>query len=141
VQAVKRITAQGVHYVMECSGSPGAQRGAGHGQPRRQDCLASYPSEPVLVDLAKLTRNNIYCTVFAARAGARPTAAALMKQKRFDAKLLHTHTSAGGGADRLEVLSERIEDAIKVVVKVHGSERGGVRSRSRNFDVVKCAEK
>jgi L-iditol 2-dehydrogenase len=125
VQAVRRITGgKGVHYVMECSGNPGAlnqaldmvSRGA-------RICLASYPSEPVLVDLAKLTRNNIY--LFGIRGEGRSAthrAAALMKQKRFDAKLLHTHTFPLAEVPTAwKYCRDRIEDAIKVVVKVHGS--------------------
>jgi threonine dehydrogenase-like Zn-dependent dehydrogenase len=45
-----------------------------------------------------------------------------MKQKRFDAKLLHTHTfPLAEVPTALKYCRERIEDAIKVVVKVHGS--------------------
>ena len=56
-------------------------------------CLAAFPAEPVPVDLAYLVRNNIY--VFGIRGEGRSAthrAAALMAQKRFDAKLIHTHT-------------------------------------------------
>lgn len=46
-------------------------------------------------------------------------AAALMAQKRFDARLMHTHTFA---LDELptafQYVCERIEDAIKVVIKL-----------------------
>ena len=125
VQAVKRITGgKGVHYVMECSGSPGALNEALDMVNRGgKICLASYPSEPVLVDLAKLTRNNIF--LYGIRGEGRSAthrAAALMKQKRFDAKLLHTHTfPLAEVPTALKYCRERIEDAIKVVVKVHGS--------------------
>jgi L-iditol 2-dehydrogenase len=123
VEAVKRITrGKGVHYVMECSGAPNAMNEAMEMVNRGgRICLAAFPGEPVQVDLAKLVRNNIY--VFGIRGeGRRAThrAAALMAQKRFEAKLMHTHTF------KLEELPtafryfrERIEDAIKVVVKVH----------------------
>ncbi len=62
VQAVRRITGgKGVHYVMECSGNPGAVNEALDMVNRGgKICLAAFPSEPALVDLAKLTRNNIY---------------------------------------------------------------------------------
>jgi L-iditol 2-dehydrogenase len=125
VQAVRRITSgKGVHYVMECSGNPGALNQALDMVSRGgRICLASYPSEPVLVDLAKLTRNNIY--LFGIRGEGRSAthrAAALMKQKRFDAKLLHTHTfPLAEVPTALKYCRDRIEDAIKVVVKVHGS--------------------
>jgi len=125
VQAVRRITGgKGVHYVMECSGNPGALNEALDMVKRGgKICLASYPSAPVLVDLAKLTRNNIY--LFGIRGEGRSAthrAAALMKQKRFDAKLLHTHTfPLAEVPTALKYCRDRIEDAIKVVVKVHGS--------------------
>jgi len=125
VQAVSRITGgKGVHYVMECSGNPGALNEALDMVKRGgKICLASYPSAPVLVDLAKLTRNNIY--LFGIRGegkSATHRAAALMKQKRFDAKLLHTHTfPLAELPTALKYCRERIEDAIKVVVKVHSS--------------------
>ena len=124
VEAVRRITGgRGVHYVIECSGADNAlnealemvNRGA-------RICLAAFPGERVPVDLAKLVRNNIY--VFGIRGEGRSAvhrAAALMTQKRFDAKLMHTHTF---GLEELptafKYFRERIEDAIKVVVRVHG---------------------
>jgi L-iditol 2-dehydrogenase len=123
VEAVKRITGgKGVHYVMECSGAPDALNEAMDMVNRGgRICLAAFPGEPAPVDLAKLVRNNIY--VYGIRGegkSATHRAAALMAQKRFDAKLMHSHTF------RLEELPtafkyfrERIEDAIKVVVKVH----------------------
>jgi hypothetical protein len=49
--------------------------------------------DPVPVDLAYLVRNNIY--VFGIRGvgkSATHRAAGLMAQKRFDAKLIHTHS-------------------------------------------------
>jgi len=123
VEAVKRITGgKGVHYVMECSGAPNALNEAMDMVNRGgRICLAAFPGEPVPVDIAKLVRNNIY--VYGIRGegnSATHRAAALMAQKRFDAKLMHTHTF------KLEELPtafkyfrERIEDAIKVVIKVH----------------------
>jgi L-iditol 2-dehydrogenase len=43
---------------------------------------------------------------------------ALMKQKRFDARLIHSHTFALAELPTaLRYARERIEDAIKVVVK------------------------
>ena len=65
-------------------------------------CLAAFPHEPVPVDLAYIVRNNIY--VFGIRGegkSATHRAAALMAQKRFDAKMIHTHTfPLARGADR-----------------------------------------
>jgi len=123
VEAVKRITGgKGVHYVIECSGAPNALNEALDMVNRGgRICLAAFPGEPVPVDLAKLVRNNIY--VFGIRGegkSATHRAAALMAQKRFDAKLMHTHTFPLEEVPKaFRYFRERIEDAIKVVVKVH----------------------
>jgi L-iditol 2-dehydrogenase len=123
VEAVKRITGgKGVHYVMECSGAPNAFNEAMDMVNRGgRICLAAFPGEPVPVDLAKLVRNNIY--VYGIRGEGRSAthrAAALMAQKRFDAKLMHTHTFPLDEVPKaFRYFRERIEDAIKVVIKVH----------------------
>jgi L-iditol 2-dehydrogenase len=123
VEAVKRITGgKGVHYVMECSGAPNSLNEAMDMVNRGgRICLAAFPGEPVPVDLAKLVRNNIY--VYGIRGeGNRAThrASALMAQKKFDAKLMHTHTFPLDEVPKaFRYFRERIEDAIKVVVKVH----------------------
>jgi len=123
VQAVRRITqGRGVHYVMECSGAANALNEALDMVNRGgRICLAAFPGEPVPVDLAKLVRNNIY--VYGIRGEGRSAthrAAALMAQKRFDAKLMHTHTfSLDQVPTGIRYFRERIEDAIKVVIKVH----------------------
>ena len=80
--------------MLECSGAPNALNEAARMVNRGgRICLAAFPAEPVPVDLAYLVRNNIY--VFGIRGegkSATHRAAALMAQKRFDAKLIHTHT-------------------------------------------------
>src|ERR1700675_570765 len=95
VEAVKRITrGKGAHYVLECSGAPDAlNEGARMLKRRGRICLAAFPPDPVPVDVAYLVRNNIY--VFGIRGEGRSAthrAAAFMTQKRFDARLIHTHT-------------------------------------------------
>ena len=122
VEAVKRITSgKGVHYVMECSGAPNALNEAMDMVNRGgRICLAAFPGEPVPVELAKLVRNNIYLYGIRGEGNsATHRAAALMAQKRFDAKLMHTHSFA---LDELptafKYVRERIEDAIKVVIKM-----------------------
>jgi L-iditol 2-dehydrogenase len=123
VAAVKRITqGKGVQFVVECSGAPEAMNDAAQMVNRGgRICLAAFPQQPVPVDLAYLVRNNIY--VFGIRGEGRSAthrAMALMKQKRFDAKLIHTHTfPLAELPTALKYARERIEDAIKVVVKVH----------------------
>jgi len=121
VAAVKRITAsKGVHFVVECSGAPEALNEAAQMVNRGgRICLAAFPQDPVPVDLAYLVRNNIY--VFGIRGegqSATHRAMTLMKQKRFDARLIHTHTfPLDELPTALKYARERIDDAIKVVVK------------------------
>ena len=122
VEAVRRITGgKGVQYVLECSGATEALNEAARMVTRGgRICLAAFPHEPVSVDLAYIVRNNIY--VFGIRGEGRSAthrAAALMKQKRFDAKMIHTHTfPLGEVPTAIKYARERIEDAIKVVVKM-----------------------
>jgi L-iditol 2-dehydrogenase len=124
VAAVQRITGgKGVQYVLECSGAPNALNEAARMVNRGgRICLAAFPHEPVPVDLAYLVRNNIY--VFGIRGegkSATHRAAALMGQRRFDAKLIHTHTfPLGELPTALRYARDRVEDAIKVVVKTRG---------------------
>jgi L-iditol 2-dehydrogenase len=123
VEAVKRIThGKGAHYVLECSGAPNAVNEAARMLNRGgRICLAAFPHEPALVDVAYLVRNNIY--LFGIRGegkSATHRAAAFMAQKRFDAKLIHTHTfPLAEVPTAIKYARERIDDAIKVVVKVH----------------------
>jgi L-iditol 2-dehydrogenase len=121
VAAVRRLTGgKGVQFVIECSGAPEALDEAARMVDRGgRICLAAFPHEPAPVDIAHIVRNNIY--VFGIRGegqSATHRAMALMKQKRFDARLIHTHTFA---LDELptaiKYAHDRIEDAIKVVVK------------------------
>lgn len=122
VEAVKRVTGgKGVHYVMECSGAPNALNEAMDMVNRGgRICLAAFPVEPVPVELAKLVRNNIYLYGIRGEGNsATHRAAALMNQKKFDAKLMHTHTFALDEVPTaFKYVRERIEDAIKVVIKV-----------------------
>jgi L-iditol 2-dehydrogenase len=64
--------------------------------------------------------NNTY--VFGIRGqgkSATHRAAALMAQKRFDAKLIHTHTfPLAQVPTAIRYARERVEDAIKVVVQI-----------------------
>ena len=122
VEAVQRITqGKGVQYVLECSGAANALNEAAKMVNRGgRICLAAFPSDPVPVDLAHLVRNNIY--VFGIRGEGKSgthRAAAFMEQKRFDATIIHTHTF---GLDEvptaIKYAKERIDDAIKVVVKI-----------------------
>jgi L-iditol 2-dehydrogenase len=121
VEAVMRLTGgKGVQYVLECSGAPNALNEAGRMVNRGgRICLAAFPHEPVMVDLAHLVRNNIY--VFGIRGegkSATHRAAAFIAQKRFDAKLIHTHTfPLSAVPEAIRYARDRIDDAIKVVVE------------------------
>ena len=125
VEAVQRITGgKGVQYVLECSGAPNALNESARMVNRGgRICLAAFPSDPALVDLAYLVRNNIY--VFGIRGegkSATHRAAALMGQKRFDAKMIHTHSfPLNEVPTAIRYARDRVEDAIKVVVKVRGN--------------------
>ena len=121
VAAVMRLTGgKGVQYVLECSGAPNALNEAGRMVNRGgRICLAAFPHEPVMVDLAHLVRNNIY--VFGIRGegkSATHRAAALIAQKRFEAKLIHTHTfPLSEVPTAIRYARDRVDDAIKVVVQ------------------------
>ncbi|ESR27188.1 zinc-dependent alcohol dehydrogenase [Lutibaculum baratangense] len=121
VERVREIMGgKGVDYVVECSGASNAVNEAAQMVNRGgRICLAAFPHEAVPVDVAYLVRNNIY--VYGIRGegkSATHRAAAFMEQKRFDATLIHTHTFPMGDLETaLKYARERIEDAIKVVVK------------------------
>ena len=121
VEAVRRRNGgKGVDYVIECSGAPNAINEAGRMLNRGgKICLAAFPHEPVTVDVAHLVRNNIY--VFGIRGEGRSAthrAEAFMREKRFNALLIHTHTfKLEQLEEALRYARERVEDAIKVVVK------------------------
>jgi 2-desacetyl-2-hydroxyethyl bacteriochlorophyllide A dehydrogenase len=121
VEAVRRLNGgKGVDYVIECSGATNAVNEAGRMLNRGgKICLAAFPHEPVAVDVAHLVRNNIY--VYGIRGegkSATHRAEAFMREKRFDATKIHTHTfPLAALPEALRYARDRVEDAIKVVVK------------------------
>jgi L-iditol 2-dehydrogenase len=124
VEAVRCITGgKGVDYVLECSGAADAVNEAGRMVNRGgKICLAAFPHEQVPVDVAHLVRNNIYLYGIRGEGkSATHRAEAFMSQKRFDARLIHTHTFALQDLPTaIRYARERIDDAIKVVVKARG---------------------
>jgi L-iditol 2-dehydrogenase len=86
-------------------------------------CLAAFPSQPVPIDVAYLVRNNIYLYGIRGEGkSATHRAEAFMRQKRFDATKIHTHTfSLDDLPTALRYAKDRVEDAIKVVVKTPSS--------------------
>src|SRR5215467_5037229 len=121
VEAVRRMTrGAGADYVVECSGAPEAVNDAAHMLSRGgKICLAAFPHEATPVDVAHIVRNNIY--LFGIRGegkSATHRAAAFMSQKRFDATKIHTHTfPLEDLPTAIRYARDRVEDAIKVVVK------------------------
>ena len=121
VEAVhKLMNGKGVDYVIECSAAPNAINEAGQMVNRGgKICLAAFPHDAPKVDVAHLVRNNIY--VFGIRGegkSATHRAEAFMRQKRFDATLIHTHTfDMKDLPEAIRYAKDRVEDAIKVVIK------------------------
>ena len=129
VAAVHKLNGgKGVDYAVECSAAPDAVNTAVHMVNRGgKVCLAAFLHEKVAVDIAHVVKNNIYLYGIRGEGkSATHRAEALMRQKRFDAGLIHTHTFA------LEDLPTAIgyaknhtDNAIKVVVKARGVPRLG----------------
>jgi len=120
VEAVRRRNGgKGVDYVLECSGAADALNVAARMLNRGgKICLAAFPHQPVLVDVAHLVRNNIY--VYGIRGEGRSAthrAEAFMRRKVFDARKIHTHTfPLDQLPEALRYARDRVDDAIKVVV-------------------------
>jgi len=126
VAAVRRFNGgKGVDYVVECSGAPNAINEAARMVNRGgKICLAAFPHQKVEIDIAHIVRNNIYLYGIRGEGkSATHRAEAFMAQKRFDATKVHTHTfSLDDLPTALKYARERIDDAIKVVVKMRNSE-------------------
>ena len=126
VEVVKQLTGGiGADYVVECAGSEATIDQAIHMTNRGgKICLAAFPHDPVTTDIAHLVRNNIY--VYGIRGEGRSAtrrAMALMAEKKFDARVIHTHTFALEDLPTaLKYARERIDDAIKVVVTTRPSD-------------------
>lgn len=113
----------GCDFVMECSGAPEAlDQAAAMVSRGGRICLAAFAREPVSFDAAKLVMDNI--TLYGIRGEGRSAvrrAAALLAQGRIDPARIHTHTfSLAELETALRHARERIDGAIKVVVRVPG---------------------
>ena len=121
VAAVKALNGgKGVDYVVECSAASKAVNDAVHMVNRGgKVCLAAFTHEPALVDIAHIVSNNIY--VYGIRGEGKSAvhrAEAFMRQKRFDATKIHTHTfPLADLPTAIRYAKDRVDDAIKVVVK------------------------
>jgi L-iditol 2-dehydrogenase len=120
VEAVRKLTGgKGVDFVLECSGAPNAVNEAAQMLNRGgKICLAAFPSDEVPIDVAYLVRNNIYLYGIRGEGkSATHRAEAFMRQKRFDASIIHTHTfDMEDLPEAIRYARDRVEDAIKVVV-------------------------
>src|ERR1700761_4826693 len=130
VEAVRRLSGGiGVDYVVECSGATNAVNEAACMLNRGGKlCLAAFPHEATEVDVAHIVRNNIYqYGIRGEGKSATHRAEAFMRQKRFDATRIHTHTfPLADLPTALRYARERVEDAIKVVVTTR--EAGAIAS-------------
>lgn len=120
VAIVRQLTEGiGADYVVECAGTePTLDQAIRMSNRGGKICLAAFPHEPVTLDIAQLAKNNIY--LYGIRGEGRSAtrrAMALMAEKRFDARKIHTHTfPLADLPTALRYARERIDDAIKVVV-------------------------
>jgi L-iditol 2-dehydrogenase len=82
-------------------------------------CLTAFTHDLASVDIAHIVSNNIY--VYGIRGEGKSAvhrAEAFMRQKRFDATKIHTHTfPLADLPTAIRYAKDRVDDAIKVVVK------------------------
>ena len=114
---------KGSDYVIECAGTKEALNDAIMMTNRGgKICLAAFPHKPVEINIPHMVINNIY--MFGIRGegkSATHRAMQFMKEKRFNAKLVHTHTfDLSDLPTALKYARERIDDAIKIVIKPWG---------------------
>ena len=121
VQSVKNIVGEkGADYIIECAGTKQALNDAIMMTNRGgKICLAAFPHKPVEINIPHMVINNIY--MFGIRGegkSATHRAMQFMKEKRFNASLVHTHTfKLSDLPTALKYARERIDDAIKIVIK------------------------
>ena len=121
INSVKTLVGDlGVDYVVECAGTEKALDDAIMMTNRGgKICLAAFPHDPIKVNIPHMVINNIYMYGIRGEGkSATHRAMAFMKQKRFNAKLVHTHTfKMNELPTALKYAKERIDGAIKVVIK------------------------
>ena len=121
VNSVKSLVGDlGVDYVVECAGTEKALDDAIMMTNRGgKICLAAFPHDPIKVNIPHMVINNIYMYGIRGEGkSATHRAMAFMKQKRFNAKLVHSHTfKMNELPTALKYAKERIDGAIKVVIK------------------------
>ena len=121
VNSVKSLVGDlGADYVVECAGTEKALDDAIMMTNRGgKICLAAFPHDPIKVNIPHMVINNIYMYGIRGEGkSATHRAMAFMKQKRFNAKLVHSHTfKMNELPTALKYAKERIDGAIKVVIK------------------------
>ena len=121
VKAVKDIVGtKGTDYVVECAGTEQALNDAIMMTNRGgKICLAAFPHKPISINIPHMVINNIYMYGIRGEGkSATHRAMEFMKQKRFDASLVHTHTfNLDELPKALKYARERIDNAIKIVIK------------------------
>ena len=121
VNSVKSLVGDlGVDYVVECAGTEKALDDAIMMTNRGgKICLSAFPHDAIKVNIPHMVINNIYMYGIRGEGkSATHRAMAFMKQKRFNAKLVHTHTfKMNELPTALKYAKERIDGAIKVVIK------------------------
>jgi len=123
VETVRRLSGgRGANFAFECSGAPNAVDDAIKMVSRGgRVCLAAFSLEPSLIEIGHIVTNNIY--LYGIRGEGQSAvrrAAALMAQKKLDASLIHTHTFPLTELPTgLRYAREKIDGAIKVVIKIH----------------------
>ena len=121
VNSVKSLVGDlGADYVVECAGTEKALDDAIMMTNRGgKICLAAFPHDPIKVNIPYMVINNIYMYGIRGEGkSATHRAMAFMKQKKFNAKLVHTHTfKMNELPTALKYARERIDGAIKVVIK------------------------
>ena len=121
INSVKSLVGDlGADYVVECAGTEKALDDAIMMTNRGgKICLAAFPHDPIKVNIPYMVINNIYMYGIRGEGkSATHRAMAFMKQKRFNAKLVHTHTfKMNELPTALKYAKERIDGAIKVVIK------------------------
>jgi L-iditol 2-dehydrogenase len=123
VAEVKKLSAggKGGDSVIECSAAADAVNEAVRMVNRGgKVCLAAFAHDSVVpVDVGHIVRNNIYLYGIRGEGkSATHRAEAYMREKRFDATLIHTHTfPLADLPTALRYAKDRVDDAIKVVVK------------------------
>ena len=121
VNSVKSLVGDlGADYVVECAGTEkGLDDAIMMTNRGGKICLAAFPHDPIKVNIPHMVINNIYMYGIRGEGkSATHRAMAFMKQKRFNAKLVHTHTfKMSELPTALKYAKERIDGAIKVVIK------------------------